>query len=229
MCVTRQSQRRENATAELARHAPQVRPVPLIDRLSFGLVQLRDLFVERIHTDVEQEFGLDSMIAPLSPATEVKQVLRAAQEIDVYSSIVACDEVERGGYVNQPQEWFLDWLVNLCLINYDEAEVAKRLDSYQRLSIDDCRRRFVMNLQRAVPESLRTPLVLFRLVPYAIRIVVATAFGDAARAQQLRRDQQEILPAIRDCHECHGGILANEDHCRCCGNPVWTFAWLRDD
>lgn len=222
------SQRRERAAAELSQRSPQLQASPLIDSLSAGLTQLRDLLINRIHSDVELEFGVDTMIAPSSSATEVKQVLRAGLEIDAYSAIVANDEVLRGGYVDRAGEWFLDWLVRLRMDNYSEPDVNQRVAFYRTQSLEDCRRAFVTNLQRAVPESLKTPLVLFRLVPLAVRIVAASAFGDASRAQQLRTEQKELLPVISDCHECHGRLLGNDDHCRCCGNPIWTFAWLRD-
>jgi hypothetical protein len=222
------SQRRELAATELSQRSPQLQASTIVDSLSAGLTQLHDLLVNRIHSDVELEFGLDTMISPFSSATEVKQVLRAGLEFDIYASIVVNDEVLRGGYVDGAAEWFLDWLVRLRMDNYSESEVNQRIDSYRRQSIEDCRRAFVTNLQRAVPESLKTPLVLFRLVPLAVRIVAASAFGDASRTQQLRTEQKELLPAISDCHECHGRLLGNEEHCRCCGNPIWTFAWLRD-
>ncbi len=228
MSTIKQAQRREVAAAELAERCPQLQPTQLIDRLSAGLSRFRDLLVVRVHSDVKLEFGTDSMVAPLSSATGVKQVVRAGFEIDLYSSIVADDEVQRGGYVDRPGEWFLDWLVRLRMDDVDESDVDQRVGAYRRLSLDDCHRRFVMSLQRAVPESLRAPLVLFRLAPPAARIVVAMAFGDTQRANQLRTEQQEILPAIRDCHECQGRIFGNDDHCRCCGNPIWTFTWLRD-
>lgn len=228
MVNMQQSQRREVAAAELAHHSPQLQASPIVDRLSAGLTQLRDLLVNRIHSDVELEFGVDTMISPSSSATEVKQILRAGIEFDVYSSFVANDEVLRGSYVDCAGEWFLNWLARLRMDNYSASDFNQRVDSYRLQSVDDCRRLFVTNLQRAVPESLRTPLVLFRLVPLAVRIVVATAFGDVPRAQQLRLEQQELLPAIRDCQECQGRLLGNEEHCRGCGNPIWTFAWLRD-
>jgi len=89
--------------------------------------------------------------------------------------------------------------------------------------------KFVSVLQRAIPESARAPLVLFRLYPRAVRILAAVAFGDPLRAQELRAEQIGFLPAISDCHECHGRVMDNEDICRCCGNPLWNFAFLLSD
>lgn len=228
MTAMQPSERREIAAAELARRCPHLQPLPLVDSLSHGLTQLRDLLVKRLHRDVELQFGTDTMIGPLSPASEVKQVIRASQEFDVYAAVVVNEEVQRGLYVDRPGHWFLDWLVQLRMNYYAEADLAKRLESYLGHSQDECRLRFVSNLQAAVPESLRTPLVLFQLVPLAVRIVVATAFGDERRAQQLRAEQIEILPAIAACDDCQGRVLGNETRCHRCGNPIWTFDWLRE-
>ena len=77
-----------------------------------------------------------------------------------------------------------------------------------------------------LPESGRAPLVLFSLVPLSVHLVTALAFGDRRRGEALRKQQQDLLPALADCRDCHGAVLANGKLCSTCGNPLWKFEWL---
>ena len=91
------------------------------------------------------------------------------------------------------------------------------------------RLKFLSVLQHSMPETTKAPLVLFRLYPRSLRIATAVAFGDFVRAKKLRSEQMSFLPAITDCHECHGRVFENDEICRCCGNPLWNYAWLLSD
>ena len=83
-------------------------------------------------------------------------------------------------------------------------------------------------LLKELPRARHIRLVLFRLYPLAVRIVTDVAFGDHFRANELRNQQLALLPAIADCHECHGKTLDNGEKCRTCGNPVWLYEWLTE-
>jgi hypothetical protein len=229
MLTKQQSQRQGYAAAELSRHCPDIPSGQIVDSLTVGLTRLRDLLLLRIHEDVERYFGMDSMIAPLSASAEEKQLLRAKGEIEAYSAIVVTDEVTQGGYVDRPETWFLEWLFRLRLGERYKSVMDRRVDFYRSPSIEDRRLKFVSVLQRQVPESAKAPLVLFRLFPRALRIVTAVAFGDPLRGQELRAEQCNFLPAVSDCHMCHGRVMDNEEICQCCGNPVWKFTWLCAD
>ena len=61
---------------------------------SFSL--LRNALFERIHDDVEREFGMDSMLAPLS---ETKTELRTKTEIELYQIAVSTNEVAQRKYL----------------------------------------------------------------------------------------------------------------------------------
>lgn len=221
-----QSQRPERAASVLATHNSKLRSDDVVDRLVAGLTQLRDLLTSRLHVDVERQFGVDSMVAPLSLSHEARQLTLASDETDAYAAVLVDDEVTRGGYVDRPTEWFFDWVFDLLLGNSPRAR-QEQAEPYRALSDKGRHLRFVAALQHAVPESVRTPPVLFLLFPKSVRIAAAMAFGDSRRAQELRLEQIELLPAIVDCHECRGRVLGNEERCRNCGNPLWTFAWLR--
>jgi hypothetical protein len=221
-----QSQRPERAASVLAAHGSKRRSVDVVDGLVAGLTTLRDLLVSRLHVDVERQFGVDSMVAPLSLSHEARQLIRASDETDAFAAAVVEDEVTRGGYVEQPAEWFFEWIFGLLLgesprIRQDQAE------PYRALTDKGRHLRLVTALQQAVPDSVRTPPVLFLLFPLGVRIAAAMAFGDSRRAQELRLEQAELLPSIVDCHECRGRLLGNDERCRNCGNPLWTFAFLR--
>ena len=182
----------------------------------------------RAHDDVERTCGTDSMFAT-SLANMERQARRVKIEIEAYACIVVDDEVTQSGYVNDTGTWFLDWIFRLRLGEGYRSVMDQRVDYYRSRTIEKRRLKFVSVLQRSMPESARAPLVLFRLFPRAVRILAAVAFGDPLRAQELRAEQTGFLPAISDCHECHGRVLDNEEICRCCGNPVWTFSYLLSD
>ena len=80
--------------------------------------------------------------------------------------------------------------------------------------------------RHVVHESLAAPLVLFRLLPPAVQIVTARAFGDRKTADELRSQQAALLPSISDCRQCGGIVLGDSEQCPKCGNPLWTYEWL---
>ncbi len=222
-------ERRRSAAVELEKHCPHLDASEVVDRLSVGLSQLVKLLMRRIHEDVERHLGIDTMIAPVSDHQEKEQARHAWAEIEVYSILVVNEEVTVGGFLNCPSEWFLDWLFRLQLGEEYTALREKRVEFYRSPTAENRRLKFLTVLQKAAPESARAPLVLFRLFPRALRIVAAVAFGAASRARELRDVQRSLLPAIVDCHECHGRILDNDEICQACGNPVWEFKWLQAD
>jgi hypothetical protein len=88
------------------------------------------------------------------------------------------------------------------------------------------RRMFSSFLEQAFPEARKAPLIIYRLLPRAVWIVTALAFGDALRAREVRGEQISYLPIIGDCHYCHGLPLENGETCVECGNPLWKIKWL---
>lgn len=228
MSTKQQSERQHCAAEELQDHCPDLDSQQIVDSLTAGLTHLRDLLIVRVCEDVERKYGADSMIGR-SLADMQRQARLAKVEIEAYACIVVNDEVARNGHIDKADPWFLDWMFRLRLGESCESVFNKRVDYYKSRTIEERRLKFVSVLQRAIPESTRAPLVLFRLYPRALRILAAVAFGDSLRAQELRAEQIGFLPAISDCHECHGRALDNEDICRCCGNPVWNFAFLLSD
>jgi len=186
------------------------------------------MLLVRTRDDVQRRYGVDSMINTSLSDME-KQAQRAKVEIEAYACILIDEEATQNGYIEGTNQWFLDWLFSLRFGEGYEPVFDKRVDYYHSRSIEQRRLKFVSVLQRALPESARAPLVLFRLFPRAVRILTAVAFGDPLRARELRAEQIALLPAIADCHECHGRVLDNEDTCRCCGNPIWNYAFLLSD
>jgi hypothetical protein len=169
------------------------------------------------------------MIVTISQLDEQKQTQSAKLEIDKYSTIVVAEEVGERAYVGRAGKWFLNWLFLLRLDREQKLLFQQWVQAYKSPSAEARRLKFLTLLQRAMPESARSPLVLFRSIPRALRIVAAVAFGDRLRAQELRAEQCSFLPAIGDCPECHGRVLDNDESCRVCGNPVWEFEWLTSE
>lgn len=196
----------------------------VVSSLCDGLTRLRKLMFERVHDDVERQFGMDSMLMPTS---EENLRTRTLLEIELYQVAIAAIQARSYQYVKQPDPWFLDWLTDLRIgTEKDNSLVVQRLSHY--LKLDKAKRRlaFTDALVRALPEAERAPLVLYRLFPLAIKVVTSVAFSDATTAAAERDRQMSFLPAIGDCSECHGRLLENGEVCRTCGNPVWNYQWL---
>ena len=221
-------ERRQRAIAELQQHPPGRDPKLIVDSLMVGLTRHRDLLMVRAHDDVERRYGEDSMLGTSLEAIERREHA-AKVEIEVYACIVIEDQVRLHGYLEGDTSWFLDWMLRLRLGSGFQSVLDKRIKYYSAKTIEERRLNFETLLQRAIPESAHAPLILFRLFPRSVRIVAATAFADSRGAAQLRDEQISLLPAISECHECHGELLDNDEICRCCGNPLWNYTWLVSD
>lgn len=231
-----QTKLREAAVAELVALLPTP-SVPgsgfdhagLVDRLTTGLNQLRGLLATRVHEDVEEDVGVDSMLAPFSLEQEVRQVRHVHAEFDAYAAVIACEELTRPGSPIEPGEWLVDWAFRLRLGENATLLQTKRAAYYQDETATDRHRRFATVLQHVAPETKLAPAVLFHLLPDCVRIVAALALGNEPRAQELRAHQIEVLHPIRDCPVCHGRVYAVGEVCENCENPLWNYATLRAD
>ena len=195
--------------------------------LADAFTLLRRLFYTRVHDDVESEIGRDSMLIPIS---ELKTERSAKLEIELYQIVESADAAARHAYVGSEDDWFLNWLVHFRLPEADtEARSAERLETYRSVDGDRRRLAFTDVMAHVLQESGKAPLVLFRLVPLAVEIATALAFGDVQGASDARRLQLAELPAIGDCGHCRGQVLDNGEQCPHCGNPLWKFDWLIAD
>jgi hypothetical protein len=216
--------RRTQAAAMLAEAIDHGDPAHIVHSLADGLTTLRKLLYQRVHHDVEEVYGQDSMLMPLS---EEKCEHRVKTEIEVYQIAVCAEELQEQGYLTRDLAWTADWLASLRLgEHYTGSRYHDRLSLYLELEQGDRSHAFVNVLQRTLPETLKAPLILYRLFPLAARIVTAVAFGDPPAARQRRAKQISWLPAIIDCHHCQGQVLDNSEVCRECGNPIWKYQWL---
>ncbi len=218
-----ETNRRIEIVAEFERHENRKDGQRLVTSLDSGLSVLRDLFYGRMHFDVEQIVGTDSMLIPLS---ESKTQRATNVQIEVFQVVESAATVQERRYVSS-DEWYLNWLASFRLGDMAGKEkVAKEIASYRGMKPDGRRLAFTDVLMRVLPESRQAPLVLFQLVPVAVQIATAVAFGDANAAAELRKRQKSILPSIADCHACHGGVLDNGEICDTCSNPMWAYKWL---
>jgi len=217
-------QRRVEAADEFNRHENRRDGGQVASSLADGLTVVRDLLYRRVHSDVQRAVGMDSMLAPISEEKSEKQ---AKAEIELYQIAVSAATIQNFDYIKPNGEWYLQWLARFRLGRVQaEGKVRQRLGHYLSKSADGRRLAFTNILASALPESRRAPLVLFRLVPYAVQIVTSLAFNDPPSAEESRRFQVGYLPAINDCRECGGRVLENGEQCRRCGNPLWKFDWL---
>ena len=211
----------------------------VVESLSAGFNLNRTLLFTRLHHDVEERFGADSMLAPPSAEVEARDALHAKSEIEVYSVVVAAEEIcsmgcarPAGSRLNAAADddqgrWELNWLIQLRL-GSTSPSILQRASIYHRQQPAERRRLFSSILERVFPEATKMPLIIYRLFPASVRITAALAFGDHLRAGELRNLQARLLPAITECHDCYGRPLDNGEICETCGNPVWNFDWLSD-
>ncbi|NUQ62172.1 MAG: hypothetical protein HUU20_06775 [Pirellulales bacterium] len=212
------------AVEEFRQHENRADPERVVNGLARGLGLLREKFYRRVHLDVEQVIGLDSVLMPVS---EAKTQRLAADEIDAFQAAESAATAKQRGYLSSSDTWYLRWVAHLRLAQRaSEPGLEKRLLGYWASAADRRRLAFETSLGRIVPESSQSPLVLFQLFPLAVQITTALAFGDRAAAEQLRQEQIQILPAISDCRECHGNVLDLEANCNECGNPLWKYDYL---
>jgi hypothetical protein len=177
-----------------------------------------------VHLDVQEVVGVDSMWLPVS---KVEAQQKARTEIELYQVAESTATVGQCQYVTTDDDWYLRWLARLRLGDaHDDAEHLARLREYLGKTPDERRLAFTDVLAEVLPDSRRAPLVLFQLLPLAIGIVTALAFGDHARAREARNEQTTHLPSIRYCRRCHGEVLENGEQCEQCGNPLWEYKWL---
>jgi hypothetical protein len=217
-------QRRSAAVEEFNQHEHRDDGPRVADALCGGLTVLRDSLYVRVHDDVQQRVGLDSMLMPLS----LEKTERAAKlETELYFIAVSAAAAAERGYVATKDDWYLRWLARFRLGRIpSDGKTTQRLQYYMSKTADGRRLAFSNVLSAALPQSRQAPLVLFRLLQPAVQIVTALAFADEDVAAGWRDQQAEYLPAIRDCHACHGQLLDDGEHCAACGNPLWKFDWL---
>jgi hypothetical protein len=217
------AKRRSEAAEELNLHENRGDGIQAANSLSGGLTMVRDLLYTRVHDDVQSRIGLDSMLAPLS---EEKSAKVAKVEIELYQIATSAAVVDEQHYL-ATDGWYLRWLAWLRLGKREpEGRVLQRLNYYAAKTADEQRLAFTNIMAKALPESRKAPLVLFRLVPLAVEIITALSFSDDATAAAARERQAVLLPAVDDCRQCRGKVLENGQQCRTCGNPLWKFDWL---
>ena len=223
MKITESLERRGTAADELDRRENRTDGVDIANSLDAGLTTLRSLLFHRVHDDVQKSFGVDSM---LIPASLFEAEIKAKGEIEIFQIAESTEFVRTHGYVSDP-EWYRDWLGTFRIgEGYATESIRQRILRYETMSDDARRLEFSSVLEKTIRDASRAPLVLYRLVPLAIGIVTAVAFGQRLDAAELRNQQAYWLPSISDCHECHGRPLDNGETCEVCGNPVWKYEWL---
>ena len=195
--------------------------------LNDGLALLQDLLYCRLHGDVQSIVGKDSMLMPVS---ELKTQWQAKTEMALYQVVESRAAAAALGGVGADDDWYLHWLARLLLgESLVDAEALARLAEYGPKPPRERLLAFTDVLAKVLPESRQAPLVLFNLFPLSVQIATVVAFGDAARAAALRKEQLAQQPAIGDCNVCKGRVLKTGKQCPKCGNPLWKHEWLVAD
>ena len=220
-------QARAEAASAFDSHTGRTDGAHIAQALGDGLKLLRDLFFARIHGDVEQAFGVDSMLVPVAM---MRTEDAAKTEIDLFQVAESAQHIREQSYIPGDDEWRLQWLGRLRLgAAANTPEMSQRLTRYAGKGADDRRRSFSVALERVFPEARRAPLILYRLLPLAVGVATDLAFNNPTAAAEMRKKQVAVLPGIRDCHDCHGAVLDLTEKCQQCGNPMWKHDWLTAD
>ena len=216
--------RRTDAAEEFNLHEGRSDGVEIAGSLAGGLTILRDVLYKRLHEDVQRQRGMDSILTPIS---EEKSERLAKIEIEFYQIAVSAAAARTAIMPTaSPIGIGSGWRGCGWDRRSRTSGSTKRVESYLAKTADQRRLTFSDVMGRALPESRHAPLVLFRLMPLAVEIVTALAFGDSRQAAEVRQRQSAILPAIGDCEHCRGKLLENGEQCPECGNPLWLFDWL---
>lgn len=226
MTSTHHSARHVHAAALLDQVLGAPAGIQVVESLSVGLNTIRDLMFQRIHHDVERYFGMDSMSIPVSLD---RSEYNAKAEIDIWQIVEAADYISGAGFIAD-RDWVNAWLGDLRLGgSFGNGPIGQRVAEYLELDEEQRRRHFASTLEKVYPEARRSPLVLYQLMPHAVRIVVSVALGATEQAAQQRDRQAFLLPGILDCRSCKGAVLDNGETCVDCDNPVWNYNWLLAD
>ncbi len=197
--------------------------IRVVTALMAGFNTLSSMLLSRISTDVERQFGEDSMLMPVSALSGEQSTRR---EIEVFQAVESAHAVRLGGYLRDDLR-YAEWFTQLRLgEGYLDPQVPQRYNLYRNKSPDGRRLLFESLLERTFPEAGRAPVVIYRLFPLAICIATALSFADHRGAEESRKQQLNLLPNLSDCRNCHGRLMENGDECRQCGNPFWKIDWL---
>lgn len=211
------------AAAGFDQHEGRSDGATVADHLSKNLTVLRESLFRRVLTP-DPSLPLDSM---LLPASKLKAQQHAAEEVEAFMIAESAIAARNHKLVSEPQPWYADWLTAMRLDAWNPlGNVPERIAGYLGQSSDERRLLFSNLLVEAIPEARRAPLVLFRLLPTAVHLTTALAFGNTKAAEKIRAEQIKILPSIAYCQQCHGKVLANGTDCSTCGNPLWNQQWL---
>jgi len=224
VAVQQKSQGMLRAVEEFNKHEHREDGDRVVGTLFYGLSLLSDSLYRRMHHDVEEMVGVDSMLMPVN---KLKAAQTTSEEIDIYQTAESAAAADRLDYLSAGDDWYLEWLGRLRLGRLGaDTKIIKRIAEYRSLDNDQRRLAFTDALARVLPESRMTPLVLFRLFPLAIQITTALSFRDNETAMELRRRQLSTLPIIGDCRKCGGRVMEIGEQCQMCGNPLWKYKWL---
>jgi hypothetical protein len=211
------------AAAQFDQHEGRSDGGVIVERLTKNLTALRESLFRRVLT-AEKSIPLDSMLLPVS---KLKAQQHASEELEAFMIAESAHAVQLLKLVKKAESWYVDWLSALRLDSWSPlGNVPERIAAYLEQSSDERRLRFSNLLVEAIPEARLAPLVLFRILPTAVHVATALAFGDSKGAENFRAEQIKILPSITYCQQCHGKLLVDAKECSTCGNPLWNRQWL---
>src|SRR5262249_54937367 len=154
---------RSEAVHEFDTHLGRSDGLRAVASLTAGLDALLALMVDRVATEPEGRFGVDSMILP---GSILKAHVAAILEIELYQTVESAEAAQKHAYLRGEDDWYLRWLAESRLHDrWAEPAVVARLAAYRAKSDDRRRLALETALERALPQASNVPLVLYRLFP----------------------------------------------------------------
>ena len=211
------------AAAEFDQHERRTDGKRIADRLAKNLTSLRESLLRRLVAP-EGSMPVDSMLMPVS---SLKAQQHASEEVEAFMIAESAEAVRLFQLVKDAESWYVQWLTAMRFDSWNPmGNMPERVAAYLEKPSDERRLQFSNVLVEVIPDSRHAPLVLFRLLPTAVHVATALAFGDREKAAKIRQEQAKILPSIVYCQECHGKLLQDDQECSTCGNPFWNQQWL---
>ena len=115
-----------------------------------------------------------------------------SEEVEAFMIAESAVAVRSLKLVKEPESWYTDWLTAMRLDAWNPlGDVPERIAGYLKESADERRLRFSNLLVEAIPETRRAPLVLFRILPTAVHLATAQAFGDSSRPRRFEPNRSK--------------------------------------
>ena len=215
--------RRTAFIEEFQRHENRTDGQQVVTSLDSGLLVLRDLLYGRLHYDVEQIVGMDSMLIPLS---EAKAQRATKAQIEIYQVVESAWSVQERQYVSS-NDWYVDWLTRFRLGEMAAKEkIQNEIAAYRGMKPDGRRLAFTDVLMRVLPESRKRRWSCSSWCPWQSKSPRRWPSETILRRRNCGSSRDRSCPPSPTAPRATAPCWTTADFCDTCSNPMWTYKWL---